>query len=297
MGSRYLVGLVGEGIAASMTPALHEEEGRALGLDYTYRILDLLQSGRRPTEIGDVVREASAAGFDALNITHPCKQLAMAAVDELHPDAADLGAVNLVVFEGGRTVGYNTDWSGYRDGFAAGLPGAELGHVVQIGCGGAGAATLYALLRLGAARATLVDADGARAHDLAQRMRGLFAAASIAVAGPAELDGALAVADGVVHATPVGMAHHPGVAFDPASLAPSAWVSEVVYRPLRTALVRACLARGHAVVDGGGMAVGQAYASVRIITGREPDRDRMRRHFRVLADIERRDVREGTTDG
>jgi shikimate dehydrogenase len=93
-------------------------------------------------------------------------------------------------------------------------------------------------------------------------------------------------ADGLVHATPLGMLHHPGVAFDLDLLRPGAWVSDVVYRPLETELIRRARERGHAALDGGRMAVGQACASLRIITCVEPDRVRMEQHFRALISAE-----------
>ena len=293
--SRYLVGLVGEGITASLTPALHEAEAAELGLDYEYRIHDLLELDRRAEEIGAILWEARAAGYAAMNITHPCKQLVLGVVDVLEPDAARLGAVNLVVFEEDRTVGHNTDWMGYRDGLVSGLPGASLERVLQVGCGGAGAATAYALLSSGAPHLTLTDTDARRATHLAARMTELFPAQEITTVDPDGLAAAIRHATGVVHATPMGMAHHPGVAYDLDLLAPGAWVSDVVYRPLETELLRGAAERGHPVLDGGRMAVGQACASLRIITGGDPDRDRMDRHFRALITAEERAAGGGST--
>ena len=279
---RRLVGLIGEGIGGSLTPALHEAEAGALGLDYEYRILDLLSLGRTAEELDTLIAGAVAEGYDAVNITYPCKQIAFELVDEVDDDARRLGAVNLVLLRDGRTTGYNTDWVGYRDGFIAGLPGASVAHVVQIGCGGAGAATAYALLTCGAAVLDLVDAEERRAAGLAETLHALFPAARVRSARSEQLDGILPHADGVVHATPLGMAHHPGVAFDVGLLREGTWVSDVVYRPLATELIRNAAQRGLPVLDGGRMAVGQALASMEIITGIRPDRQRMQRHFRAL---------------
>ena len=88
--------------------------------------------------------------------------------------------------------------------------------------------------------------------------------------------------DGVVQATPVGMHLHPGLPFELERLAPSAWVADVVYRPIETELVVAARAGGHRVLDGGLMAVGQAADSLELITGIQPDFDRMRRYFLTL---------------
>jgi shikimate dehydrogenase len=283
---RYLVGLVGEGITASLTPAMHVVEAGRMGLDYEYRILDLIELGRPATDVGAILAEAGATGFRAMNITHPCKQLVVDLVDELDTDAARLGAVNLVVLTDGGLIGYNTDWMGYRDGLTAGLPEASFERVLQIGCGGAGAATAYALLSKGTERLELSDVDEARAEELAARMRAHFPTQDIVTLRRDELPRAIAGATGVVHATPLGMLHHPGIAFDVALLRDGAWVSDVVYRPLETELVRRAADLGHPVLDGGRMAVGQACASLRIITGETPDRDRMERHFRALVSAE-----------
>jgi shikimate dehydrogenase len=289
------VGLIGEGITASLTPAMHEGEAREMGLDYEYRILDLIELGRPATDVGAILAEARSAGFAAMNITHPCKQLVLDLVDELDTDAAHLRAVNLVVLDDDRLIGYNTDWMGYRDGLRAGLPGASFERVVQIGCGGAGAATAYALLSQGTERLDLSDVDHARAEGLAARMRAHFPSQSLGTLVPDDLPEAIARASGVVHATPMGMLHHPGIAFDLDLLQEGAWVSDVVYRPLETELVRQAADRGHPVLDGGRMAVGQACASLQIITGMSPDRDRMERHFRALISAEEEHGAEGSS--
>src|ERR1700712_3694047 len=90
----YLVGLVGTGVGPSLTPALHMAEGRAQGLDYLYRIIDLGVIGAAPEQIGEILQWARALGYDALNITHPCKQLVIPHLDEISETAAALGAVN-----------------------------------------------------------------------------------------------------------------------------------------------------------------------------------------------------------
>ncbi|PRC58470.1 shikimate dehydrogenase, partial [Mycobacterium sp. ITM-2017-0098] len=78
------------------------------GLDYVYRTLDLAELHIAPSQIGEVLSWARALGYDAPNITHPCKQLVLGHLDEVDPTAAALGAVNTVVFAAdGRTSGYN----------------------------------------------------------------------------------------------------------------------------------------------------------------------------------------------
>ncbi|BCL26416.1 shikimate dehydrogenase [Streptomyces aurantiacus] len=272
----YLVGLIGAGIGPSLSPALHEREADRQGLRYVYRLIDMDALGVAPDAVGDLVRAARDLGFDGLNITHPCKQLVIEHLDALAPQAEALGAVNTVVFEGGRAVGHNTDVTGFAASFARGLPDAPLERVLQLGAGGAGAAVAHALLTLGAGHVTVVDALPDRAADLAAALNRHFGVGRAAAAGP---DGRMAAlldgADGVVHATPTGMAAHPGVPFAVELLRPGLWVAEVVYRPLETGLLRAARGVGCATLDGGGMAVFQAADAFRLFTGREPDVGRM----------------------
>ena len=271
----YLVGLVGAGIGTSLSPALHEREADALGIRYFYRILDLDRLGVAPSAVGALVAATKQAGYDGLNITHPVKQLVLDHLDALSPDAEAVGAVNTVTFVDGRSVGHNTDLTGFSRALTTGLPGAALDEVVLLGAGGAGAAVGHALLALGTRTIRVVDLDQARAEKLADRLGANRATAT-------QLD-ALGDADGLVHATPTGMAGHPGLPLPTDLLRPDLWVADIVYRPLETELLQAARARGARVLDGGRMAVFQAADTFRIITGREPDRDRMLRHFDEIA--------------
>src|SRR5690348_182292 len=202
----HRVGLIGAGIATSLSPALHEQEASCLGLDYDYRVLDIAELGVAPEAVGELLSRARDAGYDGLNVTHPCKQLVLEHLDELSTDAAALGAVNTIVFRDGRAVGHNTDWSGFARSFDRGLPDARLDRVVLLGAGGAGSAVAHALLSLGAAHLTVVDRDRGRAEGLADALAGRFGDGRASGGGTSELDAALAVADGLVHATPTGMA-------------------------------------------------------------------------------------------
>jgi shikimate dehydrogenase len=275
---RHVVGLVGAGIGPSLSPALHEREGAAHGLDYSYRRFDIARLGVGPGDVGAIVEQARRDGFSGLNVTHPCKQLVIPHLDALSPDAEVLGAVNTVVFDGGRSIGHNTDKSGFAAGFRRELPTVPRGHVVQLGAGGAGIAVAHALLELGVGTLTVLDVDPDRAAAAVAALGPDRAAA----ADPARLPELLDAADGLVHATPVGMAAHPGLPLPADLLHPRLWVAEVVYRPLETALLREARRRGCRTLDGGAMAVFQAAHAFTLFTGREPDTDRMLAHLAEL---------------
>lgn len=277
----YLVGLVGVGVTPSLTPSMHMAEARALGVDYVYRPIDLTVQGLVPEQLADVLQWARRLGFDALNVTHPCKRLVMEHLDRVDPLAAALGAVNTVLFADEGLVGYNTDTTGFETAFRAGLPAAPVHDVVLLGAGGAGAAVSDALLRAGATKLTIVDVDAARASELAAQLRDRHDAVVVA-SSPAHLPELLACADGVVHCTPTGMAGHPGMPFSPELLRPGLWVADIVYRPLETELLAAARSIGCRTLDGGPMAVHQAALAFALITGRTPDTARMIRQFHAL---------------
>ena len=284
VGSRHLVGLIGADIGPSLTPPLHEREAERLGLGYAYERIDLTALGLAPERIGALLGTVRNLGFSGVNVTHPCKQLAVAHLDDLSPDAAALGAVNTVVFRDGRASGHNTDLPAFQRNFVRGLPDVDTGHVVVVGAGGAGAAVAHAALGLGVGRIVIVDTRHEHAEALAAALRDRYGAERARVARADAIARELRAADGVIHATPAGMETHPGTAFPPDLLHAGLWVADVVYRPLETELLREARERGCRTLDGGGMAVFQAALSFALFTGVEPDVGRMLRHFATLTE-------------
>ncbi len=231
----YLVGLIGAGISGSLSPAMHEEEGSKLGLHYVYRRIDLEALKLDISALPDLLIAAERMGYNGLNITYPCKQAVIPLLDELSDDARALGAVNTVLFKDGKRIGHNTDWSGFARAFQRGLPDVSLERVVQLGAGGAGAAVAHAALAMGAQTLTLFDVDPARAESLAAELRKRFADRTV-TAGSI-LGETLAAANGLIHATPTGMAKLPGLPLPAELLHRDLWVADIVYFPIRTALL------------------------------------------------------------
>lgn len=272
-----LAGLIGFGIQGSRTPAMHEREADALGLRCLYRLIDLERLGLGIDALPELLEGAERLGYTGLNVTYPCKQAIMPLLDELSDDARAIGAVNTVVLSGGKRVGHNTDCSGFAEGFRRGLGAVPMERVVLLGAGGAGAAVGHAAFQLGAGRLSVFDADPARAETLAAQLDARFGPGrAVAIT---DLAPALAAADGLIHATPTGMAKFPGLPLPEELLHDRLWVAEIVYFPLETALLRAARARGCRTLDGGGMAVFQAVNAFRLFTGVSPDAERVRAHF------------------
>ena len=279
---RLLLGLIGAGIQASRTPAMHEREASEQGLNCIYQLIDLEKVGLGVEALPQLIVAAESMGFSGLNITHPCKQAILPLLTELSEDARQLGAVNTVVLCDGRRIGHNTDWWGFAESFRRNLPDARVDRIVQLGAGGAGSATAYAALTLGAESVTIFDPDSERAERLTAMLGVCFGTERVSVG--ANLTEAMASADGLIHATPTGMARYPGLPLPSQLLRCTIWVAEVVYFPLETELLQLARCLGCRTLSGEGMAIFQAVQAFRLFAGMEPDVDRMERYFHSLGE-------------
>ena len=275
-GPELRAGLIGRGIQQSRTPRMHEAEGTRLGLSYAYGLLDFDHLRLDDSRLAEIIAAAAKSGFIGLNVTYPFKQSVIPILDELSPNAAAIGAVNTVAFRKGRTVGHNTDCWGFAESFRRGMPDAPIGKVVQLGAGGAGVAVSRALLELGTRRLAIIDPDTPRASGLAEALCAEFGAGR-AVAGTA-VSSELRQADGLVNATPVGMAKYPGTPVPLEDLHRDLWVADIVYFPAKTELLRAARQLGCRTLPGTGMAVFQAVRAFELFTGLAPEPAEMARH-------------------
>ena len=264
-----LLGLIGYGIQGSLTPSMHEREGEEQGLRTIYKKIDLQQLGLGAEALPELLTAAERMGFAGLNITFPVKQAVIPLLNELSDNSRALGAVNTVVLRDGKRSGHNTDLFGYAEKFRkARSAGREARPGGAGGAGGAGSAVAEALMQLGVGQLTVFDTDAARAQHVASDLASRHGEGR-ATAGT-DLRAALAEADGQVNTTPVGMAKIPGTPVPPELLRPELWVSEIIYFPIETELLKRARALGCRTLDGGGMAVFQAVRAFQLFTGREP---------------------------
>lgn len=281
----HAVGLLGRGIGASRSPRIHEDAARALGIPLVYRLVDFDVLGLDDNELPRIVALLRGMGFSGCNVTFPFKQAAMALCDRLSPDAAALGAVNTLVFRDGEICGENTDWVGF-----SWLVEREIGDVAgkavaQIGAGGAGSATAYALAQKGVTDLRLFDPDRNRAGELADRIGTACPDCRVSVAKDAAeaIDGTA----GVVNATPIGMASLPGMPFDPSLMHTDQWFADIIYFPLVTELLASAKSNGQTIANGVSMVIGQAAEAFRHFTGLTPDRKQMLTRMLGVLDAER----------
>ena len=277
---KMLLGLIGAGIQRSLSPALQEEEAQHHGLRLHYQLIDLKIAGAGVEALPALMSAARIMRFDGLNITYPCKQSVIPLLDALSEEARAIGAVNTVVREGNRLVGHNTDCSGWRWGFQRALPRADLSRVVLLGAGGAGAAVGHAALGMGVRELRIFDTDASRSAALASSLGSRFPDRKTVQVK--DLGAAVQSANGLIHCTPMGMAGHPGMPLPAECLRRELWVSEIVYVPLETPLLKAARQAGCTTMDGGHMNVGQAVGGFKLFTGLDADAARMDAHFRKL---------------
>jgi shikimate dehydrogenase len=275
--NKLLLGLVGAAIRTYRTPAVHEQEAAEHGIRCIYQLIDLDELKLTVVWLPELLTAAERMGFAGLNFTHPCKQKVIPLLTELSDDARRLGAVNVVLLRNGKRIGHNTDWLGFAENLRRRLPDARMEHVVQLGAGGAGAATAYALLKMGAKQLTISDVDAEREEQLVDAMALQFGEQRVK-AGK-KLAAAMATADGLIHATPTGRKQHPGMPLSRALLRPEMWVAEIASVNYETELLRTAREIGCRTVDGTGMALHQVVKSFELFTGIVPDAERMSRHF------------------
>jgi shikimate dehydrogenase len=255
-----VVGIIGDPVGHSRSPAMHNAAFGALGLDWVYVAFPVARG-----EAAAAVRAVTTLGLAGLNVTMPHKADAAEACDDLAPEAAALGAVNTVVNVDATLVGHSTD----GDGFLRALDDEGITpagrHALVIGAGGAARAITHAL-------------GGVEAHVTvaARRPDAARSAAALAPDGDAVGFDGIAVEgfDVIVNATPLGM-NGEAPPFDVAKLHRGQFVYDTVY-PVETPLLRESRTRGVRAVGGLGMLVHQGALSFSLWTGVAPPLDVMR---------------------
>jgi len=264
---RVLLGLIGAGIQASRSPELHEAAGAALGRKLFYHLLDAQTLGFPAGDLPRVLDAVRWAGFIGVNVTHPFKEAVLPLLDEIDPTAARIGAVNTVTCHERRLCGHNTDMAGFELAWRESLARAP-GTVLLLGAGGAGRAIGHALADLGASRVLVHDPVPGRGAAVAQALAAHVPAEACSADA---LPGAVAGADGIVNASPVGMHGHPGLPLPAVWLRPGTWLADAVYTPVDTPLIVAARQAGLMVMTGDLLCIHQAAAAVRLFLGEGPD--------------------------
>lgn len=271
-GTTRMLGLIGTPVAHSKSPAMYNYCFQKFGLDWAYLAFDVPQE--KAAEAVAAIRTLNLRGA---NVTMPCKNAVIPYLDELSPAAKAIQAVNTIVNENGRLIGHNTDGCGYTQNLRR--SGIEVAgkKIVLLGGGGAASAIAIQAALEGAAEIAvfnLKDAFWPRVE------KGLEA---IAQAAPAcrislhdledrkALKAAVGRCDILSNATRVGMAPYE----DQSNITDLTWfrpdlvVTDVVYAPPATKMLREARAAGCRTCDGLGMLLCQGAEAFRLYSGLE----------------------------
>ena len=285
-GRTTVVGLIGWPVSHSFSPAMHNAAAAAAGLDVVYVPLPV-----RPQDVDTAVPALPALGFRGVNVTIPHKQAVMPILDEIDRAAAAIGAVNTIVVETERletgddettqppdykTIGYNTDWSGFlADLTALGVPVVGRDCLV-LGAGGSARAIVYGLITVGA-RVQVLARRIKQARNLVSDMEIEFGEEIRLLEYRSLADLATAVSNTtaalIINTTPLGMSPNIDSSPWPEELPfpNGAFVYDLVYNPRRTKLMRQAQATGCGAANGLGMLVHQGAQAFKLWTGVMPD--------------------------
>ncbi|TVP71567.1 MAG: shikimate dehydrogenase [Rhodobacteraceae bacterium] len=243
-----LAGVIGCPVGHSRSPVLHGTWLRDYGIAGHYVPLHV-----EPGDLAQVLRAMPAMGFVGANVTIPHKEAALALADEVSDIAARIGAANTLSFEGGRSVADNTDGYGFMANLRQNAPDwrADQGAALILGAGGAARAIIVALQDAGAPEIRITNRTRARADALAAE----FGLTVVDWDARSQALGDLGL---LVNTTSLGMAGQGALEMPLAGLPERALVTDIVYTPLETPLLRDARARGLRVVDGLGMLLHQA---------------------------------------
>ena len=271
-GTTTMLGLIGTPVAHSKSPAMYNHCFQKFGLDWAYLAFDV------PAErAGEAVAAIRTLHMRGANVTMPCKNAVIPFLDELTPAARAIQAVNTIVNEDGVLVGHNTDGCGYTQNLRRNGIEVEGKKIVLLGGGGAASAIAIQAALEGAAEIAVFNLRDAFWPRVEQGMKAIAQAAPGCAISLRDLEDRAALkaaidrCDILSNATRVGMAPYE----DQSNITDGSWyrpdlvVTDVVYAPPETKMLREARAAGCRTCDGLGMLLCQGAEAFRLYSGLE----------------------------
>ncbi len=275
-GAAKLAGVIGWPIAHSLSPRLHGYWLKHYEIDGAYLPLPVA-----PNHLEHALYALPRLGFRGVNLTVPHKEAALGYMDAVDDVAHRIGAVNtVIVTPDGTLAGTNTDAEGFLQNITTNADAwsPSQGPAVVLGAGGSARAVVTSLIDAGCPLVIVANRTVAKAEILADHIGG-----SIRIAPWADRNTALQEAELLVNTTTLGLDGQPPLDIDLQSLPANAVVTDLIYAPLETQLLKSAKARGNPVVDGLGMLLHQAVPGFEVWFGTRPEVTNELRSY-VLAD-------------
>ncbi|MBU0686297.1 MAG: shikimate dehydrogenase [Candidatus Margulisbacteria bacterium] len=265
---KKILGVIGDPIAHSISPAMHNAALKALNMDQEmeYKAFHV-----KPKNLGKFLQEVREKGYLGINVTIPHKVTVMEHLDEITQYAKIVGAVNTVKNEDGKLIGYNTDGPGFLEAIKNKLGITPEGKkVVLLGAGGAAKAVGMILAENKATQIVIYDVDETKTIHLTEQITSNFETKVIGLPSKNnDLNEYIADCDLLVNATPIGM--HPKENMSPLPpntiINPHTYIYDLVYNPAETQLAKQAKASGAKATTGLSMLVYQGALAFTVFTG------------------------------
>lgn len=263
-----IYGVIGYPVAHSMSPLMHNREFQALQLDHYYTAFSI-----HPDDLEKAIESVRLLQINGLNVTIPHKVKVMEYLDEIDEEARLIGAVNTIINRDGLLIGTNTDGEGYLRSLLPIVDTLHSKNVILIGAGGAARAIATTLARHGVQTLDVANRTVAKAEALVKHINRFAGGKALSLSDAEER---LSYYDIIINTTSVGMS--PNVEESPIRLdhlKTGAVVSDLIYNPLKTKLLKQAEAKGAIIHNGVGMFVHQGALAFQKWTGIEPNIERM----------------------
>lgn len=259
--------VIGNPIEHSLSPAMQNAAIEKAALDYAYIALRVEES-----DLNEAVAGFKALNFCGFNVTIPHKTAIIEFLDEITEDALIIGAVNTVKNDGGKLIGYNTDYIGFIEGLKSKKFCAENKNAILLGAGGAARAVIWGLIKEKIKSVNIGVRNPQKAKSLVAEFEKYTDIKCFEFADK-EFEDKLSKADLIVNTTPLGMYpkidEMPPLNFE--KLSDKVLIYDIIYSPEKTKLLIEAEKHGHDIVNGEIMLAGQGAAALKLWTGTEPD--------------------------
>lgn len=265
------LGLIGDNIAASQSPRLHQLAGELVGRKVTYERVVPRALG---LDFDATFAHCASAGFVGVNITYPYKERAALKVKIDDPLVSSMGAVNTVLFKPEGIFGFNTDYTGFITAYQRVRGTAHPGRVLMIGAGGVGKAVAFGLIKLGVEEITIVDHDHAKAQALCETLKNVQP--SLNASAGTDASHMASGVEGIINCTPVGMVGIGGSPLPKEAMAGAQWAFDAVYTPVDTLFLQDATAAGLSIISGYALFFHQGVDAWFLFTGLPIDQDALK---------------------
>lgn len=269
------LGLIGQKISQSKSPALQNMLGQIHGLDVNYQLQE--RDSAEESEFATTLESLIARGFTGTNVTIPYKQIALKYATSKDRAAQRVGATNCMRFKQGEVLATNTDYTGFIGAYNSRREGKAAGTVLLLGAGGVGRAVAFALEELGVEAIHVFDLNTDGAQALVDALNAVGIAALVTT--PAELEATSQQADGLINCTPIGHKDSPGNPLPAHCFGGQGWAFDAVYVPIDTEFLTCAKQADLDIISGFDLFLFQAVDSFVYFTDQPVDFDEVTARF------------------